>query len=425
MLYMHTSTICAGLPTHIDRSPFLQDMCELPGNLQQSILAESGLQLPQELSLLPKALHQASLYTAFPSITSTATITIPFPWARSTRTVPFWDVLVTQTNLRTLDCSSSRWEFEQPKSQHVSDAFLSCILKLTNLVSLNFEGLDLHGSEVEKLVGTLNPRVLEHLNLGANMRQEGLSLNVATALGKFTCLQSLHLYVGGAKGSVISALGASVAQLQFLNALDLHEVGGLKQELPVLGKRISACSTLKDFTLRGPDGLALIKNLPEGVECLKVIGWCHELGHLMPHIARLKRLQEFRFVSPSRITAVGFYCCSPYSDALLPSRLKVLQIYTRSRSTEYLAKQISHSHHLETVSLSCCLVDESVVASLSALSNLQHIRIRGYRTGFGNSVDLCRTLSDHTGLPMFDSNGDLFKETGAVIGEPHIVIVQK
>lgn len=130
------------------------------------------------------------------------------------------------------------------------------------------------------------------------MRKEGLSSDVATALGTLTCLRNRHMQVGGVKPCGIRALGESIGQLQCLCALDLRNIERLKRELPELAKYIAACSTLKEFVLRGSDGTALIKNRPEGLERLKLISRSELLRHLTQYITKLEHLQEFHFVHP-------------------------------------------------------------------------------------------------------------------------------
>ena len=111
------------------RSPPVQGICELPVNLQHSILAESRQPLPLQLSSLPEYLHQAALHAAHPSITASGSVKVPYTWAHSQHTIPLREVLGTQTNLQSLDCSGAfahaRWGAPYPSSQNVSDAFLS------------------------------------------------------------------------------------------------------------------------------------------------------------------------------------------------------------------------------------------------------------------------------------------------------------
>lgn len=401
----------------------MQGICELPANLQHSILAECEIALTYQLPLLPEALREAALHVAHPSIQVLDTMKVDYGFVHSRHATAFWNVLSTQTHLQELDCSEARFEHWYGQDGCLSEAFLSCTANLSKLASLNIQGQNIQSNGIEQLLCSLHPGALKHLNLIGSMNVTGLSLAAATSLREYTALQSLRVSVGTVESCVVRALWSSVSQLPHLKAIELENCQSRKHDLDELDNHFSNYSSLKEFTLRGNAGAALISILPDSLERLQLIGRNQPLIHFLHHISRLNRLKEFRLERPK----TKMNECFPVQ--MFPWPMTTLHISTGTIDTEdadAIAKsriplQLLNSLHISSRSTHRIRHRRgwpqirSIAFALPALPNLRHITIRGFDLRNEQMKALCSSLSNHVGLHTLDLTGSLILELGAEV----------
>lgn len=414
------------------------------------MLAESPIPLPLQFKMLPEDLHLPALQAAVPGIAAASSVAIPYSWSVQDCSAPLWTVLGTQTHLLKLDCSCHLDLFDELykyKRSPVPDSFLQCVENLPHLVSIDISGLMLKEFQVSQLLGTLRPSVLE-LNLSGQLEIDPGS---AAHLRKFTALQTLVIDWSTVRHAALPVLGKSISRLPNLRVLDLKLFRSpQKKQWAGFCRDVALCTTLHDLTWyvrtrcdsdseeeEGGEEEEdyLMCNLPPCLERLHTDMHIH--GNVASRVATLTNLRELHFTGVS----VGDYnaalglnvsvdsptFASFASQCTSMSSLRVLEITEGDISSvgaDALARLMPHLLCLQTLRIDTLMADPpvgpSLPSSLSKVSQLLHISLRGFQFDLDCAQALGDSLKVLTGLLTLDLNGTYLGDEGVLALAPHI-----
>lgn len=254
----------------------MQELRDLPENLLYAVLASSQVPLLLQLHVLPEDLHQAALLAAFPSITATSSITVPFTWDTACYHSIFWDLLAQERHLKRFSCSLSKF----PQR---SDALVECVAKFQGLVSLHLANLMLGNDLAVHLLSSLTCQgSLEHLDLSGNCLkfmfddEEQAAKDFTQALANLKALRSLNLSGNPLKDKFFVHLACYRSQFTGLQSLNvssciIHQLG-----VNALSRVVSSCTALRDFRAT---------NMRGSVDLIQSLTNCPKLQHLqLPEI---------------------------------------------------------------------------------------------------------------------------------------------
>lgn len=387
----------------------VQGLCKLSAKLQRSVLATCTVPSLLQLAILPEALHDASLLAAYPTITSTHSLKVPNSWAASEYGSICWNVLSRQTDLQSLDCSYRFCEGHTRIIPPVPQEFFSCIEALANLKCLSIAWLDLRSHEVNTILDTLKPSILEHLDISSSILKKTMTFGVAAALGKFVGLTSLAFSMSGADTSVVKLLGESIAQLQSLQVLNIMNCSVRSSDLDQFRSQLATLTSIQAFSISGENGPDLCEGLPSTVQRLQVQK-LQNSAILAPCITHLTQLTEL-YLAESADQSVGDLgaIVGHVSTSLLS--LRVLHLTGSGMTAEGSAavarllpcllslQDLYISIEEKTVRAAEYPVDaRSIAASLCRVTNLLHISLCGFHIGEKSAHALAKSLSVHTGL---------------------------
>ena len=197
----------------------MQDLCNLPSNLQQLVMANCSAPLLLKLHLLPEPLQGAALHAAFPSITASSSLTAPALKLDHKYVTSFWKAAGRQTGLEHLQCTS-----DVHHSDFVSTALLCHLSTLTNLKCLSFRGfgyLDIESQDSARTLA-LSLALLSHLLHMPGMALSDSSIRIlAPIISKMQRLRALDLSQNPFGDSGVSELSPLLSQPPELHTLNI------------------------------------------------------------------------------------------------------------------------------------------------------------------------------------------------------------